>query len=94
MVEVRNRASKIPSAAEGSKQLIALLMHTDNCLRKIVNRPLERSETAPGSNRMALLNDKEIMSLKDVEKLARIAGSTLSDVVKKHVKENHMFSLV
>lgn len=36
---------------------------------------------------MAIL---EIMSLKDVEKLARIAGSALSDVVKKHVKENHM----
>ena len=32
---------------------------------------------------MALLNDKEIMSLKDVEKLARIAGSILSDVEKK-----------
>ena len=30
------------------------------------------------------------MSLKDVEKLARIAGSALSDVTKKHLKENHM----
>ena len=39
---------------------------------------------------MALLNDKEIMSLKDVEKLARIAGRTLGGGVKKHVKENHM----
>ena len=46
---------------------------------------MERSE-----NNMALLNDKEIMSSKDVEKLARIGGSTLSDVVKKHVKKNHM----
>ena len=64
-------------------------MH-NNSRRKIVNRQLERSETAPGSSRMALLTDKEIMSLKDVEKLARIAGSTLSDDVKKHVKENHM----
>ena len=39
---------------------------------------------------MALLNEKEVMSLEDVEELARIAGSTLSDAVKKHVKENHM----
>ena len=39
---------------------------------------------------MALLNDKEITSLKDVEELARKAGSTLSDAVKKHVKENHL----
>ena len=41
---------------------------------------MERSE-----NNMALLNDKEIMSLKDVEKFARIDGSTLSNVKKKHV---------
>ena len=43
---------------------------------------MERSE-----NNMALLNDKEIMSLKDVEKLARIGGSTLSDVVRNMYKE-------
>jgi len=39
---------------------------------------------------MDLLNDKEIISLKDVEKLAKLAGSALSDVVKIHVKKNHM----
>ena len=39
---------------------------------------------------MDSVNDQEITPLKDVEKLARIAGSALSDVVKKHVKKNHM----
>ena len=39
---------------------------------------------------MELLNDKEIITLKNVEKLARIAGSALTDVVKIHVKKNHM----
>jgi len=39
---------------------------------------------------MDSLNDQEITPLKDVEKLARIAGSTLSDGLKKHVKKYHM----
>ena len=39
---------------------------------------------------MDLLRDEEITPIKDVKKLVRIAGSTLSDAVKKHVKENHM----
>ena len=39
---------------------------------------------------MDSLNDQEIKPIKDVEKLARIAGSELSDVVKKHVKKYHM----
>jgi len=39
---------------------------------------------------MASLNDKEITPIKEVEKLARIAGSALTDCVKKHVKKNHM----
>ena len=39
---------------------------------------------------MDSLNDQEITPLKDVEKLARIAGRTLSDGLKKHVKKNHM----
>jgi len=39
---------------------------------------------------MDSLNDQEITPIKDVEKLARIAGSELSDVVKKHVKKYHM----
>ena len=39
---------------------------------------------------MDLLRDEEITPIKDVKKLVRIAGSTLSDVLKKHVKENHM----
>ena len=39
---------------------------------------------------MALLNDKNIVSLKEVEKLARTTVSALSDVVKKHMKENYM----
>ena len=39
---------------------------------------------------MDSLNDEEITPIKDVKKLVRIAGSTLSDVVKQHVKKNHM----
>jgi len=39
---------------------------------------------------MDSLNDKEITPTKDVEKLERIVGSTLSDGVKNHVKKNHM----
>ena len=41
---------------------------------------------------MDLLSNEEITCtpIKDVKKLVRIAGSTLSDVVKKHVKKNHM----
>jgi len=39
---------------------------------------------------MDSLNDQEITPIKDVEKLSWIAGSELSDVVKKHVKKNHM----
>ena len=39
---------------------------------------------------MDSLNDQEITPIKDVEKLARIADSELSDVVKKHLKTNHM----
>ena len=35
-------------------------------------------------------SDEEITPIKDVKKLVRIAGSTLSDVMKKHVKKNHM----
>ena len=34
--------------------------------------------------------DKEIAPIKEVEKLASIAGSALNDGVKKHVKKNHM----
>ena len=41
--EIRNRVSKTPSSAEGSKQLIELQVH-NNSLRKIVNKPLERSD--------------------------------------------------
>ena len=36
------------------------------------------------------MNDQESTPLMDVKKLTRIAGSTLSDGVKKHVKKNHM----
>ena len=36
------------------------------------------------------MDDKEITPIKEVEKLARIAGSALNDGVKKHVKKNHM----
>ena len=39
---------------------------------------------------MDVLNDKEVMSLKDVVKLVEIAGSTLGDAEKKYIKENHM----
>ena len=39
---------------------------------------------------MDSLDDKEITPIKEVEKLARIAGSALNDGVKKHVKKNHM----
>ena len=39
---------------------------------------------------MDLLNHKKVISLKDFEKLTRIAGSALRDVVKIHVKKNHM----
>lgn len=38
---------------------------------------------------MEMLKDKE-QQLKDVEKLARIAGITLSTGVKNHIKKNHM----
>ena len=41
---------------------------------------------------MDLLSDKEIAPIKDVEKLVRIADSTLSDVVKKHVKKAHIMA--
>ena len=43
LAEIRNGASEIPSAAEGSKQLIALLMHNNSkedckhATRKITN---------------------------------------------------------
>jgi len=39
---------------------------------------------------MDSLNDKEITPIKEVEKLARVAGTALNDAVKSHVKENHM----
>ena len=39
---------------------------------------------------MDSLNDQKITPIKDAEKLARIAGSALSDLVKKHVKKNHV----
>jgi len=39
---------------------------------------------------MDSLNDKEITPIKEVEKLARIAGTALNDDMKKHVKENHI----
>ena len=39
---------------------------------------------------MNSLNDEEITPINDVEKQAGIAGSRLSDGVKKHVKKNHM----
>ena len=39
---------------------------------------------------MDSLNEQEITPIKDVKKLARIAGSAPSDGVKKHVKKNHM----
>ena len=42
---------------------------------------------------MALLNDKNIVSLKEFEKLARTTVSALSDVVKKHMKKNHMLQV-
>ena len=41
---------------------------------------------------MDLLSDKEIAPIKDVEKLVRIADSTLSDVVEKHVKKAHIMA--
>ena len=43
-----------------------------------------------GAETMDSLNDQESTPLIDVKKLARIAGSTLSDSVKNHVKKNHM----
>ena len=39
---------------------------------------------------MNSLNDQEITTIKGVEKLVKIAGSELSDALKKHVKTNHM----
>ena len=39
---------------------------------------------------MDSLSDEQITPIKDVKKLVIIAGSTLSHVVKKHVKKNHM----
>ena len=39
---------------------------------------------------MDSLNAKEITPVKEVDKIARIAGSALNDDVKKHVKKNHM----
>ena len=39
---------------------------------------------------MDSLNDKEITPIKEVGKLAKIAGTALNDGVKKHVKKNHM----
>ena len=41
---------------------------------------------------MDLLSDEEITPIKDVKKLVRIADSTLSDVVKKHVKKAHIMA--
>ena len=35
-------------------------------------------------------SDEKVTPLKDVKKLVKIAGSTLSDVMKKHVKKNHI----
>lgn len=37
-------------------------------------------------------NDEEITPIKDVKKLVRIADSTLSDVVKKHLKKPHIMA--
>jgi len=39
---------------------------------------------------MDSLNGEEITPIKEVEKLARIAGSALNDDVEKHMKKNHM----
>ena len=60
----------------------------NNSLLKVVNKLLGRNRTA--AETMDPLNDEENTPLQDVENLARIAGSALSDILKKHVRKNHL----